>query len=238
MMEWASQSLDLVESSRSSRLDEPPHVLSEAGAEKLIDEFHPDRAGKERKIHVGPSAGVQLFPLELADLLESDSPLPANFDPSIDVETDVLILGGGGAGVSSALDLESSGLNVHLATKLRLGDANTVMAEGGIQSALGPEDSPQRHFADAFVGGHGDNDPELLRILCGQGPESIRWLTGKGALFDRNPDGSFRLDMSYFNYCQGLTMTSAKFHALFGGPPRQPETDPLHFAVNKRSGLF
>ena len=37
-------------------------------------------------------------------------------------------------------------------------------------------------------------------------------------------DGSFRLDMSYFNYCQGLTMTSPKFHELFGGPPRKPET--------------
>jgi carbamoyltransferase len=37
-------------------------------------------------------------------------------------------------------------------------------------------------------------------------------------------DGSVRLDMSYFNYCQGLTMTSEKFHALFGGPPRNPES--------------
>lgn len=37
-------------------------------------------------------------------------------------------------------------------------------------------------------------------------------------------DGSLWLDMSYFNYCQGLTMTSEKFHRLFGGPPRQSET--------------
>ncbi len=36
-------------------------------------------------------------------------------------------------------------------------------------------------------------------------------------------DGSFRLDMSYFDYCTGLTMTNAKFHKLFGGPPRKPE---------------
>jgi carbamoyltransferase len=43
-------------------------------------------------------------------------------------------------------------------------------------------------------------------------------------LMDLKPDGSFRMDMSYFNYCQGLTMTSAKFHRLFGGPPRAPET--------------
>lgn len=43
-------------------------------------------------------------------------------------------------------------------------------------------------------------------------------------LIDIKDDGSFRLDMQYFNYCQGLTMTSAKFHQLFGGPPRKPET--------------
>jgi carbamoyltransferase len=41
------------------------------------------------------------------------------------------------------------------------------------------------------------------------------------SLFD---DGSLKLDMSYFNYCQGLTMTSEKFHELFGAPPRQPES--------------
>jgi carbamoyltransferase len=44
-------------------------------------------------------------------------------------------------------------------------------------------------------------------------------------LIDLREDGSYRLDLSYFNYCQGLTMTNAKFDALFGAPPRSPETD-------------
>ncbi len=43
-------------------------------------------------------------------------------------------------------------------------------------------------------------------------------------IIDLKEDGSFRMDMSYFNYCQGLTMTSRKFERLFGGAPRQPET--------------
>ena len=43
-------------------------------------------------------------------------------------------------------------------------------------------------------------------------------------LLDLRDDGSFRMDMRYFNYCQGLTMTSSRFHDLFGGPPRQPES--------------
>lgn len=44
-------------------------------------------------------------------------------------------------------------------------------------------------------------------------------------LLDLKEDGSFRMDMSYFNYCQGLTMTSDKLHSLFGSPPRKAETD-------------
>jgi carbamoyltransferase len=43
-------------------------------------------------------------------------------------------------------------------------------------------------------------------------------------LLDIKPDGSFRMDMRYFNYCQGLTMTHPRFDALFGGPPRKPES--------------
>ena len=46
----------------------------------------------------------------------------------------------------------------------------------------------------------------------------------KKHLLDLKSDGSFRMDMSYFNYCQGRTMTSERFHKLFGGPPRKPES--------------
>jgi carbamoyltransferase len=45
-------------------------------------------------------------------------------------------------------------------------------------------------------------------------------------LIDLKDDGSFRLDMGYFNYCQGLTMTNDHFHRLFGGPPRKPDSEP------------
>src|SRR6185436_19770294 len=43
-------------------------------------------------------------------------------------------------------------------------------------------------------------------------------------LIDIKADGSFRMNMDYFNYCQGLTMTNARFDVLFGGPPRSPES--------------
>lgn len=51
-------------------------------------------------------------------------------------------------------------------------------------------------------------------------------------LIDIREDGSFRLNMKYFNYCQGLTMTSKKFHRLFGRPPRKPETELDEFHMD------
>jgi len=54
-------------------------------------------------------------------------------------------------------------------------------------------------------------------------PKFVKTILDK--VMDLKEDGSFRLDMKYFNYCQGLTMTSKKFHDLFGGPPRKPESD-------------
>ena len=54
-------------------------------------------------------------------------------------------------------------------------------------------------------------------------PEYVDTILDK--LLDLKEDGTFRLDMSYFNYCTGLTMTNARFDDLFGGPPRKPESD-------------
>ena len=56
-------------------------------------------------------------------------------------------------------------------------------------------------------------------------------------LIDLREDGSYRLDLSYFNYCQGLTMTSAKFHALFGAPPRQSESQLEQFHMDLAASI-
>jgi len=62
--------------------------------------------------------------------------------------------------------------------------------------------------------------------LMGLAPygEPVHAETIKTKLLEITEDGSLWMDMSYFNYCQGLTMTSSKFHDLFGGPPRRPES--------------
>tara|TARA_B100000686_G_C16804464_1_gene988924 strand:- start:3923 stop:5521 length:1599 start_codon:yes stop_codon:yes gene_type:complete len=191
LIEWAEKFFAKIETTRRERVDQSAPIID--NTETLLKNFHPDYAGRQRRIRFGPNAQGCYFPLELADLLEADSPLPDTYYPKVDIETDVLIIGGGGAGTTAALELEDSGLMVHLASKLRLGDSNTIMAEGGIQAALGKEDSPRRHFADAFVGGHGKNDPGLLRLLCEAGPNAIRWLVEKGCMFDQNSNGTFRL---------------------------------------------
>lgn len=56
-------------------------------------------------------------------------------------------------------------------------------------------------------------------------------------LIDLKPDGSFWLDMKYFNYCQGLTMTSPAFHDLFGGPPRRPDEAPTEREMNLAASI-
>ena len=56
-------------------------------------------------------------------------------------------------------------------------------------------------------------------------------------LIDIKEDGSFRMNMQYFNYCQGLTMTNRRFHDLFGQPPRQPESQLSEFYMDVAASI-
>ena len=98
--------------------------------------------------------------------------------------------GGGGAGASAAIEAHQSGAKVMVVTKLRMGDANTKMAEGGIQAADKPGDSPAQHFLDAYGGGHFAAQKDLLCKLVSDAPEAIRWLSDLGVEFDKAPDGT------------------------------------------------
>ena len=103
----------------------------------LLLKFHPDRIKKQfTELKIGPNKGQQA-PIELAEMLQANPRLePEKIDLNhIDYETDVLVIGGGGAGTSAAIMASEAGAKVLLVTKLRVGDANTMMAEGGIQAA-------------------------------------------------------------------------------------------------------
>ena len=101
-----------------------------------------------------------------------------------------MIIGGGGAGTSAAIEAHEAGANVMIVTKLRMGDANTMMAEGGIQAADKPNDSPAQHFIDAFGGGHFAAKKELLSKLVCDAPDAILWLSNLGVEFDKEADGT------------------------------------------------
>jgi succinate dehydrogenase / fumarate reductase flavoprotein subunit/L-aspartate oxidase len=184
---------NLVHQTREARraIDFPK--LSPAERDTLIKKYHPDhRAHAYRPIKFGPNAG-ELTVTEVATLLEGDSPIPADFDLAPEYSVDVLVVGGGGAGCAAALHAHAQGSNVLLATKLRLGDSKSVMAQGGMQIAVAPDDSPVQHFLDTLKGGHMKNDHDLLKVMVEEGPSIGQWLLELGVLFDRQSDGNLHV---------------------------------------------
>lgn len=185
-------SIAKVEAARSANMATDPRRMTAEEKSVLLKTYHPDyREDQFAVLNVGSNAGEKV-PLELHKLLQANSRLKdAKLDISkADYETDVLVIGGGGAGCAAAIEANRAGASVLLITKLRVGDANTMMAEGGIQAADKPNDSPAVHFLDAFGGGHFAAKKELLYKLVTKAPEAIAWLSGLGVEFDKAPDGA------------------------------------------------
>jgi succinate dehydrogenase / fumarate reductase flavoprotein subunit/L-aspartate oxidase len=184
---------EIVHKTRDARRKQTIPKYPAAERDQLIKKYHPDfREAAYRPIKFGPNAGEKTV-RELAALLEGDSPLPSDLDLATDYTTDVLVVGGGGAGCAAALHAHAAGAKVILATKLRLGDSNTVMAQGGMQIAVTQEDSPVTHFLDTLKGGHMKNDHQLLKTMVEEGPSIAQWLLSLGVLFDRDADGNLHV---------------------------------------------
>ena len=186
------ESIKKVEAARAENVKLNPRRMTAEEKDVLLKTFHPDyRDNQFTTLHIGANKGEKV-PLELCALLEGQSRL-AGRDIDLtkpDYEADVLIIGGGGAGCSAAIEADNAGAKVLLVTKLRMGDANTMMAEGGIQAADKPNDSPAQHFLDAYGGGHFAAQKDLLYKLVTEAPEAIQWLSGLGVEFDKAPDGT------------------------------------------------
>ena len=186
------ESMKKVEAARAANTEFEPRRMTAEEKETLLATYHPDYKQSEfRVLEIGVNKGEKV-PTELAALLQANSRITAeqvNLD-KIDYDVDVLIIGGGGAGASAAIEAHENGANVMIVTKLRIGDANTMMAEGGIQAADKPNDSPAIHYLDAFGGGHFAAKHELLKKLVCDAPEAIQWLNDLGVEFDKMPDGT------------------------------------------------
>jgi len=185
------QSMRKVEVARKENASFEPRRMTANEKDTLLATYHPDYIKSQfSELSLGPNKGDKV-PLELAVLLQGKSRInPKEIDLSqIDYDVDVLVIGGGGAGASAAIEANEAGANVLVVTKLRMGDANTMMAEGGIQAADKPNDSPAIHYLDAFGGGHFAAKPSLLYKLVMEAPEAIQWLNGLGVEFDKDKSG-------------------------------------------------
>jgi succinate dehydrogenase flavoprotein subunit len=105
---------------------------------------------------------------------------------------DVLIIGGGSAGLRAAIEAHDAGSNVLIISKSKKGDPHTTLARGGINAALGtmdPEDNWMVHAADTLREGEFLADYEKVEVLCKNAPDAINELVNWGARFHREENG-------------------------------------------------
>jgi len=108
---------------------------------------------------------------------------------------DVVVVGSGVAGLTTALDVASAGRSVLVIAKGRLDEANTSWAQGGVavvREERDPDDSIHAHVRDTLAAGVGLCDPAAVATIIAAGPAAIRRLSQRGAIFDAGPDGLLR----------------------------------------------
>jgi len=195
--EYMRKSIRKVEKTRPERLKLARSdktifpMMSAEERQEVLDNFHPDyKKDARKKVRIGPNKGESIT-TKVVDQLEAYSRIkPDFFDlKHPDYETDVLVIGAGSAGFSASLLAAENGADVLLVTKLRIGDSNSMMAQGGIQAAVLPDDNPILHYLDVMGGGHFDNIPELVKALVSEAPDAIHWLQDLGVMFDRTEEG-------------------------------------------------
>jgi L-aspartate oxidase len=108
------------------------------------------------------------------------------------LQFDVLVIGSGASGLASAVSAERAGARVAVATKAALQSCNSAKAQGGIQAAVGEDDSPAAHAEDVWKSSHETADMRLVEILTSEAPETIHWLEEAGVDFTRE-NGGYRI---------------------------------------------
>jgi succinate dehydrogenase/fumarate reductase flavoprotein subunit len=106
-------------------------------------------------------------------------------------EFDVLVVGGGAAGLRAAIAAKQAGAKVALLTKVHPLRTNTALAQGGINAPLGQDDSPEAYAGDILQAGDGLCDPGVVQNFTQQAADAVMWLERAGAPFNRGADGKF-----------------------------------------------
>src|SRR5918997_1716429 len=122
-----------------------------------------------------------------------------NMERQSNYSCDVLIIGGGSAGLRAAIEAHDAGANVLIVSRSKRGDPHTTLARGGINAALGtmdPEDNWMMHASDTLREGEFIADYEKVEVLCKHAPDAIKELVNWGASFHREKDG--RLTQRFF----------------------------------------
>ena len=108
------------------------------------------------------------------------------------MRVDVLVIGSGASGLAAAVSAQRASARVAVATKGALQSCNSAKAQGGIQSAFGPDDSPKQHAEDVWTSSHETADRRLVEVLTSEAPSAIHWLEELGVEFTRE-NGGYRL---------------------------------------------
>lgn len=113
--------------------------------------------------------------------------------PGWTTTADVIVVGSGIAGLTTALRLRRRVDRVLLVTKTVLDEGSTAWAQGGIAAVMSPDDSPEEHIHDTLVAGVGLCDVDAVRALVNEGPDAVWDLIAIGADFDRGETGKIAL---------------------------------------------
>ena len=113
--------------------------------------------------------------------------------PGWSIDSDVVVVGSGVAGLTTALNARAAGYRVLLVTKAQVDEGSTRWAQGGIAAALADDDSPAEHEVDTLVAGAGLCDPIAVHALVTEGPDAVRRLIDIGARFDTDDSGDIAL---------------------------------------------
>ena len=170
----------IVHRTRDARRKQTLPKFSPADRDQLIHKYHPDfRERAYRPIRFGPNEGDKTV-VELATLLEGDSPIADEFDLTADYTTDVLVVGGGGAGLCGGAPCACGGCQGHPGYEAPSRRLQQRDGSRGMQISVAPEDSPVTHFVDTLKGGHMQNDHQLLKVMVEEGPSIAKMAVEPG----------------------------------------------------------